>query len=205
MAIDLEIWEDAGNESLGRGTVIQEIDNLGWKNSALDESYPYAEYPIGRPYSSGSYVAISFPKYVFFKISGTYSKANTLRVFFEGTLEGAAGSGVADNIALYYKWTNTYTTPTANLINGTYVDFNNLPTWNTRLLSTTGPNGTLVDTPELAANTTYYTPYLVTQLIAHKSTWDDYGNIGDMKLRMTLKERKSGLPGYDPDLVNWTW
>ena len=126
---------------------------------------------------------------------------------FEGTLkQDPIVTGFADNIALFYKWTNTYATPTASLINGTFVDFDNLPSWNTRLLSTTGPNGTLVDVPELAADTTYYTPYLMTQLVVYKGDWDDYGNLGsELKLRMTMKEFKSGLPGYDPDLVKWTW
>lgn len=206
MAINLQIFEDAGALSLGRGTVTQEIDNIGWKNSILDETYEFSEYPIVRPYGTGQYFACSFKKYVFFKISGTYEDAQNWRIYFEGTNNGSPGSEIADNVQIFYKWTNTYATPDANLLNGTLLDFDNLPTWNMRRLATTGPNGTLSDVTDLVDDTTYYTPYLVTQVVAYKSTWDDFGNIDpSIKIKCKIEEHKTGLPEYDSNLVNWTW
>lgn len=205
MAITLQIFEDSGAESLGRGTVIQEVDNIGWKDSTFDETYEFSDYPLGRPYLNDDYYVCSYKKYNFFKISGTYPEAVDFKVFFQGTNNGSPGTGVADKVQIFYKWSNVYTTPDNSLLNGTLVDFDNLPTWSMRYLSTTGPNGTLVDTPTLATDTVYYTPFLITQLVVYRSVWNDFGNIDpSISIKATVTENKTGLPGYDPDLILWT-
>lgn len=205
MALTVELWEDTGAVSSGHGTLQQEVNNIGWKNSSLDETYPFADYPVTRPLS-GYVHTTSFKKYNYFKIYGTYDDAHDLEIRFNGTPVGSGnGSGSASKVRIYYKWSSTYAVPNTTLLSGTFYDPSN-PIILKPLLSTTGPNGTAVWTPTLAANTTYYTPYLITQLFVEPSEWNDFGNLNStFELEIKFKESKTGLPDYDSNLVNWEW
>ena len=205
MALTIELWEDSGTEVTGRGTIQQEVDNIGWKSSSFDETFPPVDYPIRRPLDN-DFVTASYQKFNYFKIYGSYDYAHELEIQFEGEIAGnGGGSGVAKNVHLLYNWTNVYTTPTNTLMAGSTYNPSLPPVWRPQL-STTGPNGTMSPIQVFAPDTTYYTMYLVTQLVVYPGEWDDYGNLnGDFKFKLQLKERKSGLPDYDPDLVNWSW
>ena len=205
MAMTVELWEDSGPITSGHGTTRIEVDNIGWKNSALSEIYTFADYPITRPLPPNIY-RTSFKKYNYFKIYGTYESAFDMEIRFNGTPVGSGnGSGTASKVKVFYKWSSTYAVPTTSLLNGTLYDPAN-PIIMKPLLSTTGPEGTALWTPTLATNTTYYTPYLITQLFVEPSEWDDYGNLNStLELEIKFKESKTGLPNYDPELVNWEW
>ena len=198
MALTIELWEDSGPQVIGRGTTSIEVDNLGWKDSDLDETFIFSDYPLGRPFGS-SIISTSYKKYYFYKIYGTYTDADQPQIKFDGT-----PLGTATKLNVLYKWTNVYQTPDNVLLDGTTFDPNIPPIWFPQL-STTGPDGTMSEVTKLINNTTYYTPYLVTQLIIYPSTDSDYGNLNDLfSLQFDLNENKSGLPGYDPALINWS-
>ena len=197
MALNLSVWEDSGAVVSGHGTTRIEVDNLGFKDSALDETNHFVEYPIRRPIDDELFT-LSYKKYYYFKFDGTYSSVRNFAAYFEGTPEGEA-----DNVRILYKWTNTYQVPDNTLLDGIFYDPSNPPIWNPKI-STVGPeSATSYLTP--AANTTYYTQYLVTQLYIDKSDDDDYGNINtSLRLKFLLNEPKTGLPGFDANLINWS-
>lgn len=197
MSITIEAWEDSGPAVSGRGTTQQKVINVGHKDDDASEDFNWGYYPIVRP-SPGSAnesdnMALSFHKYTFFKISGTYSSASKVRVKIVGNLTGAAGTGIADKVRLVYKWTNTYATPSNDmLIGSTYdeADLELLP-----FLSETGPDTATSFCNILQPNTTYYTNYLVTQLHVDPSILDDHGNI-------PLITFECHLVDYETDVTN---
>lgn len=204
MAINVEIWEDAGAIISSRGTIRNEVANIGYKNSALDETFQFYDYINNRPHSGDLY-GLSFIKYNYFKLYGSYTEVNTLRIKFNGPLVGAGnGSGVASKIRIFYKWSTNYAVPNNNLLSGTYWDVNNIPTWSP-LLSTTGPEGTMNEVFDLSPNTTYYTPYLITQLYMEPSDWEDYGNINpNFEVDCTVIDTISTTPEFNLSHIGWT-
>ena len=72
--ITVEVWEDSGAVSSGHGTTRAEVDNLGFKDSPLDETFTFADYPIRRPINTELFT-VSYKKYYYFKFYGTYSMA----------------------------------------------------------------------------------------------------------------------------------
>ena len=145
----------------------------------------------------------SYKKYYFYKIYGTYVEALPPTIKFEGRADAVPPGGV-ETSQVVYQWTNVYTTPDTNLLSGTTYDPNIPPTW-VPLLSTTGPNGVMSEVTSLINNTTYYTPYLVTQLMLFPSSRFDYGNLdASFSLQLDLNEKKTGLPGFDESLINWS-
>jgi hypothetical protein len=168
MAITIELFETTGATG-SPIPLVQTVSNIGWKNSILDETYPYVDYPISRGNNS-------FWKYNFFKISGTYAATpNTMLVQFLNEYNGGgAGTDEADNVDLYYKWTNSYATPDTSDLSaagGTLLARTGSPllhpqwTGASLQLSTTGPDGTFstVTTLQHSNNTCckYYILYEV--------------------------------------------
>lgn len=216
MALTTQIWEDSGplTGSPLAPTTRHEVSNIGFKNSGLDETFPFIDYPIGRPYLGGSptpYVC-SYTKYNYFKIFGTYSKVINLSVSFAPASIWTPTSNVAKNIRIYYKWTNVYEEPTNVLMTGgTYFDpyISSPPSLGIPNLSTTDPRDATLQIPVLTNNQTYYTAYLVLQLYVEADPLNSYTNYGNLKsdfaLNINYTERKTGLPGYAPDNVNWSW
>lgn len=201
MALTVELWEDSGTLSVGRGTIIQEVDNLGFKNSSLDETTTFADFPIRRPINTELFTT-SYKKYYHFKFYGTYTNLRNVSVLFEGDPEGSAGTELAGKVRILYKWSNVYATPDTTLLDGITYDPTNPPIW-TPKLSTTGPNAA-TSYIDPVANTTYYTQFLITQLYIDKSSGSDFGNLKtSFKLKLVINELKSGLPGFDTDFINW--
>jgi hypothetical protein len=194
MAITLETWEDTGaaTGSPPRGTTRQSVDGLSWKDSPLDETVPYADYPVRRPEIGGSPAYYtSYSKYYYLKISGTYPLATRLTARFDGNVNGTrSGYKVTNGLRIYYKWTSTYAAPSTTLISSDYIDTATDLIWYPKF-STVGPQAATTRLNTLTGNTTYYTEYLVTQLYVAPGEWTDYGNIGDVKLKFVLHEYES--------------
>ena len=191
MAITLEIWEDSGPVLSSHGTTRQAVNNVGWKDSSLDETYGYYDYPLVRPQSPIT-ETLSYHKYNYLKISGTYPKATRVRLQLIGDV---AGAGVptytsTDKVKLYYKLTNTYSLPTNALLSSTTLHLGTTVILQPNL-SLTGPEAASSRIFLLNTNTTYYTNYLVTQLWVDPGLWDEYGNIGAFSLRFLLDEYES--------------
>ena len=206
MAISISVWEDSGIiGSPGSGpSVRHEVDNLGFKDSGLDETFTFADYPIGRDANGSPLLnTYSYKKYYYFKFSGTYTDITSMFIAFEGDPEGVAGSTIADNVHIVYKMTNVYEVPDNVELVGTIYDPLNPPEIVPNL-STVGPeNATSVIPP--VANTTYYTNYIVAQLVIEPSSNVDFGNLDEaFNLKFSLNESKTGLPGFDEDTINWS-
>ena len=186
MAITLEVWEDAGAKTGAVGTIRQQVNNIGWKDSILDETYPSVDYPVRRQ-TSGSYT--SFTKYNYFKMSGTYPVATRFRVQLVGDVNGAAHDGLVstDDLRIYYKWTDTYETPTNTLMTGGAFFTDQSPVWYPDL-STTGPELATSRPNTCAANTTYWSAYLVTQLYVSAGAITKFGNIGALSVVFNIDE-----------------
>ena len=207
MAITLEMWENYGTPSgaYGAGAGIFLTDNVGWKDSPLDETYEYSHYPINRAHSDDLF-STSYTKYHYFRMYGTYTEIEDWVVNIEGSLRGAGNqSGIVDNVTLIYKWSDTYAEPTKDLLNGIPTALSDKITIPVLRASVISPAGPMVGVDDFAANTVYHTPYLITQLVTFRSDWKDYGNLpADLKINSTLTEIKTGLPNYDPRLIKWT-
>lgn len=202
MALNISVWEDSGALIGGHGTVRNEVDNLGFKSSSLDETFTFADYPIRRPIDDELFT-VSYTKYYYFKLQGTYSELRSAAVQFEGQVDWNFGSPNDRNVRIVTKWTNVYTPPSTNLLTGVTYEPEHPAVWIPKL-STVGPEAA-VSYLNPVANTTYYTQYLVTQLYLESGDADDYGNLGNtLKLKFILNEPKTGLPGFDTSLINWS-
>lgn len=180
MSINIQVFEETGAPVNGRGTVT-EIDNFNWKNTA-DVSQPYFSYPLRRPLKSQDQTN-SFKRYIFFKISGTYSCIKNIKIIAE------LGAGKqANKTQLFYKFSNVYAEPTADF-DGDMINADNLSkpiVWH--------PN--LGDSPILATSrpivvgpdATVYSEYLVSQIRVNKSEWNDVGNTDEFKFKISLQE-----------------
>lgn len=190
----VEIWEDSGVAGSPPAPVVrQEVNNVGWKLSLLDETFPYADYPVGRPIVGTSEYTCSGPKYNYGKIQGTYAAATRVRFHLEGNVIGAPPLGYdgTGKVRLYYRLTNEYAPPATfdqyYLMSGTYI----VPGQSVVLapfLSTSDPRNATSMVNLLSANTTYYTNYLITQLYVEEGAWNEYGNIGEFFIRITVDE-----------------
>ena len=183
MTITLQCYEETGPAVSGRGTTLTEITNFNWKRSG-DVTHAYYFYPLRRPFVP-SHQTLSFKKYIFFKISGTYTNLKNMQLTC--SIKEAAQ---ADKTKLYYKWTNVYVAPDdeydGNMI---YLGDENgcaLSWW--PLISSSGPDTATSRSMCYGPNTTLYTGYFVTQMRVNKSDWNDIGNTAQLKFALTLHE-----------------
>lgn len=187
MTMLVELYEDSGTAVAGRGTTRIAVENIGWKNSGLDESNSYIYHPITR---SETDVVWSYTKYNFMKISGTYAAGARPRIQISGNVAGAAPEGYQSTtkVKLYYKLTNEYETP-SNAMDGSliYVPPGGITVY--PKLSTVGPeDASSTYVHHLAGNTTYFSQYLVTQLLVEPGTAFDYGNLGELVVKVFVDE-----------------
>lgn len=213
MAITVEVKEDSGAVVSGHGTTRISVNNIGWKNSGLDETHSYPYYPIQRPETFG--LQPSFKKYNYLKISGTYASGTRPKIIItNGILSGDISrtntsapttdtplTGITqttqietpttyqttNKVRLYYKLSSTYEVPDGNFDGDMiYVPPGGLTIY--PRISTTGPESANTWIQRMSANTTYYTEYLITQLYVEPGAWDEYGNIGNVEIKFTFDE-----------------
>lgn len=194
MAITMEIFEDSGETgSPVQPALSQSINNVGWKDSALDETYVFVDYPIARPIPPASY-SLSYWKYNYVKISGTYPAATRLQLKLSGDPEGAAHDALVDcngGVRIYYKFSNTYSGNQNGLLSGTLYTPGSDPWFPLFTSSVNGPQDATTRINSMATDTTYYSNYFITQLYVEEGDWIDYGNIGAIQMRFTLHEYES--------------
>lgn len=191
MAITITIFEDSGPLLNGKGTNRTAVTNIGWKSNGLDETDPYIYGPLIRPEGDTPFT-YSFKKYNFLKIEGTYPIASRPRIKFTGNYNGAPPQGYeksgANQVRLYYKLTNEYETPN-NDWDGSLMY---LPPGVTQTvypaMSVVGPELATTYPQYLIGNITYYTQYLVTQLLVPAGTSIDFGNIGELNIEWFFDE-----------------
>lgn len=192
MAITIELYEDTGPVSAGRGSTTTLVDNIGWKDSPFDETNAYVFYPLQRPIHPSVYT-MSYTKYNFFKITtDTLAPYSRLYINITGNYVGSPPSGYRGcngKVKLFYKMTNIYQPPSNSLTGLTYIPPGSGSLILLPFLSTTGPDTATSTLPiNLSSNTTYYTNYLVTQLFVEQGNWNDYGNIGSLNIQLVFRE-----------------
>lgn len=160
MAILIDLYERTGPA----GLPIDEVSfNNNWKSEDRQDSlYKYYYYPIKRP-EGDVWVNHSVPRFMFGKISGTFSEIKRVRWKIEGL-------GLNSGLRLYLKRTHTYIEPT-NTFDGSLVYGNTDPLYIFPNLSTVGPTSATTRIESLTANTTYYTDFVMSQL------WVDDTNV----------------------------
>lgn len=191
MAITLQLWEDTGSVLASHGTTRNPIENIGFRNSGTDDITPYADYPLIRPVPPQLF-AVSFPKYNYWKIFGTYPRARRPKILITGNVNGAPPSGFVgtDKVRIYFNLTNIYTPPAATLLSGSFIDFS-ASTVLYPFTSGTGPELATTYIDPLLTDTTYWTAYLVTQLYMEQHIWDEFGNIGNVDIKFSIDEFES--------------
>lgn len=185
MSLTIQLWEDSGSGP----SASAEVNNLGWKSSDTAEAFPFYDYPVIRP-TAPEYYTCSYTKCYYAVISGTYVNATRVRFILSGDIAGAPPAGYTgtNKVRLYYKLTSTYEEPTQVLMSGSYVNFGASPIVLAPFLSETDPGSATSFVNLLAADTTYYTCYLVTQLYVEPGAWNEFGNVGEVNLQVTVDE-----------------
>lgn len=188
--IDIEAYRDEGAITGGRGTP-RLIEDFNMKDSAsyTVEYYPTKETssaPLVRPANAGEQ-DLSYQVFTFFKIMGDGEKVKNLRLKISVT-----DAPEADGVQLFYKLTNTYSTP-SNAYDGdmTYLGTTSggvlqVEFW--PMLSTSSPHlATSRQTSyTLSAGTPLYTNYFVTQARVNKGS--TVGNSAEFTLKMSVHE-----------------
>lgn len=154
MAITIEIYERTGPA----GSPTDElVTNMNWKSQSVNDSLnKYFYFPIKLP--NGTMANYSVPKYLFAKISGTFAGAKRVRWKITNPTHDQ-GARVMWNTA------DVYATPQPSIKGDLTAIANASEVLIVPKLSTSGPTSGLALTPSLAANTTYYTNFLVTQFM----------------------------------------
>lgn len=159
--------------------------NLKLSPEPLALYYPTQDstgYALQRPMQAGELV-FSYKKYIFFKIHGNYqTKLKDIRVQIL-----TANSTQAQKYNLYYKLTNVYEEP-VNTFDGTMICAGMNPDLYLHPMLGTSHDDTTTRLTTYAPGTTIYTEYIVLQVAATASTWNDVGNTAEMQLRLSLKE-----------------
>lgn len=196
--ITLTIYEDSGPKVSNHGTSQSIVENIGWRNEGTPDTVFYANNPIVRPYGDQLF-SVSYKKYNYLKVSGTYPKASRVRITISGVpytappddFEGYhATSDKNQQIRLFYKLSNIYEQPNKEYDGELmYVPPGGLTIYPT--MSMTGPESATGYPQYLDTNTTYYTQYLITQLwvpVGPGGLLDPYGNLGDVNIEWSLDE-----------------
>jgi hypothetical protein len=177
MSTNIQIFEEYGPVSNGRGTVAETSDfNLGRSNTF---GYPYYFAPLRRPLTNEDQT-LSYQRYFFFRISGNPKAMKDVK------LELSLGEGKqATETQLFYRFTNTYQEPTNAYDGKMMYTKNQALTWYPNLSSSGPQNATSRGQILIPANSDLYTQYLVLQMRTNSGGWSDVGNTDEFKL--TLK------------------
>ena len=161
-----QVFEETGPVVSSRGTTLTEITNFNWKRTA-DVTFPYYQYPLKRPEAVYDQT-LSYKKYVFFKITGTFTYIKNILLEMSVVIDDQA-----HKTDLFYKWSNTYAVPEMTYDGSMIMSSGEI--WRPAL-SATGPHVAGTWEKSRTGALTLYTPYLITQLRVNNSTWNDAGN-----------------------------
>jgi len=178
MSIAVEIWEDTGPILSGHGTTREEVTNTNWKSTGnADSLEPYFNYPITRPFNSDLFT-VSYTKYTYAKIYGTYKVGFNLRWELDGE--------PLNNTQLILAMRSIYTQP-VDTLDGTLIPYvvGQIMIPN---LSIVGPEMATSRPNTIENDTTYYTSYIVSQLIMKRDDFDKVGNTNPVTFKIVVDE-----------------
>lgn len=196
MSIDIQCFEEYGAPTSGRGTSIDlgdittnpELGNFNLKLSPnpLLPYYPTQDstgYALVRPANAGDLV-LSYKKYLYFKVSGSYAaKLKDVRIEI---LQDSPTQ--AQKSLLFYKQTSVYTQPNTDFDGKMIYTANANPSLMIHPYLGTSPIAAMTRGIVYGPNETFYTNYIVLQMAAQQSTWNDVGNTAEFQLRLSFKE-----------------
>lgn len=177
MAITIQIYERTGTAGSFEDEL---VTNMNWKSASLNDSlHKYYYYPVRLPQGS-QHTNQSVTKYIYAKITGSYSLAKRVRWVIKGVAD--------EHSRVLIGTADTFATPTAS-ING---KLTTLPQDGKQVvlipkLSTVSPTSGLALMPSLTSNTTYYTNFLVSQFILDKPA-STVGNTNEYLVELVLDE-----------------
>lgn len=167
MAFTIELWEDSGALDVnGVPTVREKISNVNWKRISGSTNAYYIN-PLRLDDPSKPFV-FSYKKYIYAKIIGTYSTIKRMRWSI------AIDQDLGNPVDLYYDMTNVYTVPDDSQGAMTYVK-DSTGCLLQSSYSLLGPQNATTHLDSVAANSTVYSDYLVTQT-RFKNGTNHYGN-----------------------------
>lgn len=182
MSTNIQIFEEYGPAVNGRGTVAETSDfNLGRSNV---NGYPYYFAPLRRPLSNEDQTW-SYQRYFFFRISGNPKQMKNIRLKLS-----LGDAKQATETQLFYRFTNTYHTP-SNAYDGKMIYTENASPeliWYPNLSSSGPTTATARGSMLLPANSDLYTQYLVLQMRTNAADWNDIGNTDEFKLTLSYIE-----------------
>lgn len=173
MAIKIEVFERTGSAS---SPIDELVTNMNWKSQSVNDSInKYYYFPVRLP--NGTLANYSVPKYIYAKISGTYAKAKRVRWKLSGSND--------EGNRIMWNTSDVYATPQPQMMDGLM----NVPGEMLIVpkLSTTSPTASPILRQELSTNTTYYTNFLVTQLMVD-SFAASVGNTQELGVYLILDE-----------------
>lgn len=188
MAVNIDMYEDTGAVTSGRGATVSLITDWNLKDSA-DPAYVYyptletSSAPLTRPTLPGQEV-FSYKKYISFQINGTYTRIKNLNIGLS-----ILGSPQADKTRLFYKFTNTYAVPDkaydgdmmCAALNSSVQKPVLIPFW-----STSNPQSATTRAVSYGPNQTLYSNWICVQLrTPFEST---VGNSPEFKLTLNVTE-----------------
>lgn len=192
MSVNIDLYEDYGPASNGRGTSTSKILDWNLKSSDDHSSVYYPtnapginSAPLSNSYSPGELVW-SYKRYLFFKIEGTYSKLKNFKLTFS---LASANQAYAN---LYVKMTNVYAPPSNSFndpgilvaSNSTIVVSQLIPN-----LSSVGPNLATSRSNAYTGNQTLFTNYIVVQMAVPANS--PIGNTPSYKIKLTANNHWS--------------
>ena len=160
--------------------------NLKLSPNPLLPYYPTQDstgYAIPRPAKAGDLV-LSYKKYLYFKVSGTYA-AKLKDVRIELKVDAATQ---AQKSLLFYKQTNVYAQPDTAFDGKMIYTSNASPSLMIHPRLGSAPTSAFARGIVYGPNETFYTNYIVLQMAAQQSTWNDVGNTAEFQLRLSFKE-----------------
>jgi hypothetical protein len=195
MSINLQVFQESGALTGGRGTTVTEVTNWNMKDSASYAAlyYPHdgsTSAPLIRPTAAGD-LKLSYKVYTFFKLT-VDAKIKNLKIKIQ--MDSAAQASKA---MLFYKITNQYATPD-NAFDGQMLPAYTGSAWSNGASeivlwpnwSTTGPHlatsRSITYTGTSGSPLTLYSPYFVSQMYIPDSS--SIGNSAEFKLRLECIE-----------------
>lgn len=189
MSINISLWEDSGPVVNNKGSVREQVTNIGWKDGITSDVTPYVYDRISRP-EGGSVFTYSYKKYNFIKFIGT-NPGSRLRISIKNTNLNQQPPddfyGCLGGLKLFYKLTNVYEDPSKEW-DGSLIFVPETTLTIYPRTSTLGPENATAYNQYYTANVTYYSEYLVTQLAVENTEIGRYGNIGDITFEITVDE-----------------
>lgn len=191
MTVNVQVFEETGAIAGGRGSVVTEITNLNWKSSA-DPAQVYYLNPVKRPSQFGhddqEFIGDqnnSYKRFIFFKVSGTYSIVKDFRIIVSVSLPEQA-----KDCDLFYKMTNVYEVPNQSYDGSMLYVPKDKDIIIHPMLNGSSPNLATTRPIVMGPNATFYTNYFVTQMRVPGQVDADkmIGNTEQYKIRYEVRE-----------------